>query len=101
MRLREGILLLLLSFTIQRLQGWLSSFFCPITGVQVQGWTADDGAENGKETYKGRPQVRPLPRVVTGRRSRAVDFEFRWCGGYGRGLDLAGPLGRVLTNSAC
>ena len=28
-------------------------FRCPITGVQVQGWTADDDAENGKETYEG------------------------------------------------
>ena len=26
---------------------------CPITGLQVQGWTTDGGAENGKETYEG------------------------------------------------
>ena len=26
---------------------------CPKTGVQVQGWTADDGADNGRETYQG------------------------------------------------
>ena len=26
---------------------------CPNTGVQLQGWTADDGVENGKEIYEG------------------------------------------------
>ena len=28
-------------------------FLCPNMGVPVQGWFADDGAENGGETYEG------------------------------------------------
>ena len=30
-----------------------SIFLCPNMGVPVQGWFADDGAENGGETYEG------------------------------------------------
>jgi hypothetical protein len=26
---------------------------CPNTGVQLQGWAADDGADNAKDTYEG------------------------------------------------
>jgi len=28
-------------------------FFCPHTGQRVQGWFADDGSENGGDTYQG------------------------------------------------
>jgi hypothetical protein len=28
-------------------------FLCPITGDRVQGWFADNGPENGGETYEG------------------------------------------------
>jgi hypothetical protein len=28
-------------------------FRCPMLGVRVQGWFADDGAENGGEVYDG------------------------------------------------
>ena len=28
-------------------------FFCPHTGQRVQGWFADDGSENGDDTYEG------------------------------------------------
>jgi hypothetical protein len=28
-------------------------FLCPNMGVPVQGWFADDGAENGSKTYEG------------------------------------------------
>jgi hypothetical protein len=33
----------------------MTPFFyrCPNTGVQLQGWAADDGAENAKEIYEG------------------------------------------------
>ena len=27
-------------------------FRCPFTGMQVQGWFADDGSDNGDETYE-------------------------------------------------
>ena len=29
------------------------SFFAPHTGQRVQGWFADDGSENGGDTYQG------------------------------------------------
>ena len=28
-------------------------FLCPHTGQRVQGWFADDGSENGGDTYEG------------------------------------------------